>query len=451
MINSPTNQRRLLVIAWIALIIWGAGLATWWNGQNQRIEQPAVVASDNAPAADDVASGDDVPSEPAAAEVAVAPAGDGWWIGNATGAPSSGVDYLALARSFDGAAAQARIDELAAPPFDGRRAGTAGGQAAATAIADAFAEYGLQPAGDVQTDGSRSYFQQFPLDFFVTYTAPPLLEVFGPDGQAAGPYEFRHDYSSYIRNYAGQGEAEGPVVWANYCRHEDFDAIDAVGAVALCRLNGDEDPTRNAIEHGAAGLLLVGDPAAQPIDRIGRYNVPLAPVPLPTFLIDPSVVDDLLAGSGYTFDDLSIQFAGLPLETTAHLSVALEQETGVDGRNVLGILPGSDPAFAGEVVVVGGHYDHLGRDPDGELCTRGRGRRAARLPADRRRGLLGRQRQRLRHRDRCWRSPGRGTKPASGRAAASSSPAGTPRNRASGDRSTTPKIRSCRWTTPSRC
>ncbi|MCB0239447.1 MAG: M20/M25/M40 family metallo-hydrolase, partial [Anaerolineae bacterium] len=88
------------------------------------------------------------------------------------------------------------------------------------------------------------------------------------------------------------------------------------------------------------------------------------------FLIDPAVVDDLLAGSGYTFDDLSIQFAGLPLETTARLSVALEQQEGVSGRNVLGMLPGSDPAFANEVVIVGGHYDHLGSDPDGELCTR---------------------------------------------------------------------------------
>ncbi|MCB9154071.1 MAG: M20/M25/M40 family metallo-hydrolase [Caldilineae bacterium] len=190
-----------------------------------------------------------------------------------------------------------------------------------------------------------------------------------PTARQPGPYEFRHDYSSYIRNYAGQGDAEGPVVWANYCRHEDFDVIDAVGAVALCRQGGGEDPTRNAIEHGAAGLLLIGDPDA-PIDRIGRYNVPLVPVPLPTFLIDPSVVDDLLAGSGYTIDDLSIQFAGLPLETTAHLSVALEQREGVEGRNVLGILPGSDPAFADEVVVVGGHYDHLGSDPAGEFCTR---------------------------------------------------------------------------------
>ncbi|MEZ4768477.1 MAG: M20/M25/M40 family metallo-hydrolase [Caldilineales bacterium] len=330
--------------------------------------QPVVLAPEDAPAGN-APDAVDAAAQPAPAAVEVEDGAQGWWITDAAGQASGSVDYLALARSFDGAAAEARIAELAAAPFAGRRAGTEGGRAAGDAIAAAFAGYGLQPAGDLQPDGSRSYFQQFPLDFFVTYTAPPVLEVFGPDGQAAGPYEFRQDYSSYVRNYAGQGDAEGPVVWANYCRHEDFDVIDAVGAVALCRQGGGEDPTRNAIEHGAAGLLLVGDPDA-PIDRIGRYNVPLVPVPLPAFLIDPSVVDDLLAGSGYTFDDLSIQFAGLPLQTNAHLSVALEQQEGVEGRNVLGILPGSDPAFAGEVVVVGGHYDHLGSDPAGELCTR---------------------------------------------------------------------------------
>jgi hypothetical protein len=43
---------------------------------------------------------------------------------------------------------------------------------------------------------------------------------------------------------------------------------------------------------------------------------------------------------------------------------------GVRGRNVIGVLRGSDPALRQEVVVVGAHYDHLGRggafalDPD---------------------------------------------------------------------------------------
>jgi aminopeptidase YwaD len=33
--------------------------------------------------------------------------------------------------------------------------------------------------------------------------------------------------------------------------------------------------------------------------------------------------------------------------------------------NVLGLLPGSDPDLADEVLVVGAHYDHIGQSPDG--------------------------------------------------------------------------------------
>ena len=36
-------------------------------------------------------------------------------------------------------------------------------------------------------------------------------------------------------------------------------------------------------------------------------------------------------------------------------------------QNVVALLPGSDPALRGQYVVVGAHFDHLGRSPDGAL------------------------------------------------------------------------------------
>lgn len=38
------------------------------------------------------------------------------------------------------------------------------------------------------------------------------------------------------------------------------------------------------------------------------------------------------------------------------------------GKNVVGVLPGSDPALATEIVLVSAHYDHLGRDAKGNIC-----------------------------------------------------------------------------------
>jgi hypothetical protein len=39
--------------------------------------------------------------------------------------------------------------------------------------------------------------------------------------------------------------------------------------------------------------------------------------------------------------------------------------------NVLGLLPGSDPELASEVVILGAHYDHVGDDPDYWHCQDG--------------------------------------------------------------------------------
>jgi hypothetical protein len=40
---------------------------------------------------------------------------------------------------------------------------------------------------------------------------------------------------------------------------------------------------------------------------------------------------------------------------------------GATGRNVVGILPGSDPRLAGQYIVIGAHYDHLGLGGRGSL------------------------------------------------------------------------------------
>ena len=53
--------------------------------------------------------------------------------------------------------------------------------------------------------------------------------------------------------------------------------------------------------------------------------------------------------------------------------VAWEQTKGYEqpfscGTNVIGVLPGSDPNLANEIVIVAAHYDHLGKDKKGIYC-----------------------------------------------------------------------------------
>jgi hypothetical protein len=95
-----------------------------------------------------------------------------------------------------------------------------------------------------------------------------------------------------------------------------------------------------------------------------RGSIGLEPVTIPAYYITDAVAQDLLVGSGYTLDELSQRSTATPLSTTVHMAVTIQEQV-VEAYNVLGILPGSDPQHRDEVVIVGAHLDHLGRDPDG--------------------------------------------------------------------------------------
>lgn len=75
-------------------------------------------------------------------------------------------------------------------------------------------------------------------------------------------------------------------------------------------------------------------------------------------------------GSGRSVSDLSISFVSFPLLTSVQMQVATTgaeacPASSCQGRNVLGVLPGRDPHYADQVIIVGAHYDHLGQAPDG--------------------------------------------------------------------------------------
>ena len=78
-------------------------------------------------------------------------------------------------------------------------------------------------------------------------------------------------------------------------------------------------------------------------------------------------------------DYIAAEFRRLGLEPTGDsgtyfqaipLASALDPHApGGTGRNVLARLPGADPALAGEVVIVGAHYDHLGHGGRFSMAT----------------------------------------------------------------------------------
>lgn len=365
---ARSNPWLVLGAVWLVLAVWGTGLVYWSRGLRQPgFDAPVevvvrVTATPPAEAPDPVQ--DDEPARPGAPLPAIS-------IGRQdTATALTSPDSVALAREFDPERALAHIRTLAGSAFAGRFPATPGGRAAGDYIAEQFRRYGLEPGG---VEGT--YFQPFFVDY-TQLTGVPQLSVTGPGGSSQGGYVLFQDYSPVAHGYTGGGFGEGPVVWADGCRDEDLADLDVVDKVLLCRylptraaaqLSG-----RNALAYGAAGLLFATDPAERPVDFGDIYRAPWVPDTVPALRVYPSVVADLLAGTGHTFESLLAHGEPLSLDARVRLEVPTEGDltcpaAGCEARNVLGVLPGRDPAYAHQVVLLGAHYDHLGQGPDGTI------------------------------------------------------------------------------------
>ena len=148
-------------------------------------------------------------------------------------------------------------------------------------------------------------------------------------------------------------------------------------------------PARSSLLHPFLLLLLLGTPLAAQATAPGAA-APSAPAGLDQLRRDVSwLASDTLAGrlTGSSGADSAAAYvarrfaeAGLqapPDGWFQRFTVAADAPAaahagvgGAAGANVIGILPGRDPVRRNEVVIVGAHYDHLGRggsfalDPD---------------------------------------------------------------------------------------
>ncbi|NLD72608.1 MAG: M20/M25/M40 family metallo-hydrolase, partial [Chloroflexi bacterium] len=278
----------------------------------------------------------------------------------AEGEAAAAGDLEAIARLFDVEEAMAHVEALAAPEYGGRQPGTPGHAAAGEYIAERFREYGLLPAVD------GAYYQAFAVPY-ARVTAAPTLRITAPGGEVGGDLAFRQDYAYAWGGYAGGGRAEGPVYWLSDGLREDYAGMDVVGGIVLCRGRYYEEALRQAVEHGAGGLLLLAEHENQ-ITMLRTYReAPYLPDGLPTLWVNEAAAEALLAGSGYRSADLTILYESVPLETEAAFEVQMEEPGEAPARNVLGLLPGADPEWASQVLVLGAHYDHLGTDGNGDI------------------------------------------------------------------------------------
>lgn len=296
------------------------------------------------------------------------------------------------------ASLRAHVEHLASDSLLGRDTAEPGGRMAAEYIAAAFDRYGLSPLPG--HDGFllpytlyRAGFDPASTFIHVRGAREPMN---GESGVDVRPFAFSDD-----------GDVEAEVVFAGYgitapeLDYDDYTGLDVAGRLVLVLRHepGENDPdspfdgtsstshafftakARNAEAHGAIGMILVTDPlnheADEDLHTGGALSLePRVPAPPDTtgapFLavhVSWTVARALVAGVDRSLEEIQRALDEGTLHASdvslgaARARVAvqrLEVPEAVEALNVAGYLEGTDPGLRGEIVVVGGHHDHLG-------------------------------------------------------------------------------------------
>lgn len=280
------------------------------------------------------------------------------------------------------------VRRLCSADFAGRRAGTPGGEAAAGWVAREFRAAGLLPGG-----AAGSYLSPF------TFVDGAVL---GPGNRlataAAAPVSREWAVEADFRPLAlsASGEVEAEVVFAGYgisapsLGWDDWAGLDVTGKAVLV-VRGGPDGERpespfspffplwakaEAARSRGASALLVAPADGDALVSL-HTDLDFEPGPLPSVSVRRRVAEALFAGSGTTAARSVESMRKLRRPASRPLPKArVRLKTDLKPRrataaNVVGLLPGRDPARNREALVVGAHYDHLGAGGPGSLDRSG--------------------------------------------------------------------------------
>jgi hypothetical protein len=266
-----------------------------------------------------------------------------------------------------------RTTVLAADSMEGRDAGSRGHEHAARHVARWLAAAGLKPLGD---DGS--WYQWVPMEE-VAVTSQ-RLDVGGR------PLRFLYDVTT-LRGPTVPTTLDAALAYRGYCAADSLG--DVRGRLVICHATRrpglpSAEQRRAALQQaGALGMVAIADPGftvepprwpaayARTVTLVGDTTAPATPA---TPALDPRFVTlslraealrTVVAGSGQDADALvAAGSAGRPLPNfdlrdTLHATFSTARRT-LRSPNVVGILPGTDPARANEAIVLTAHLDGYG-------------------------------------------------------------------------------------------
>jgi len=261
----------------------------------------------------------------------------------------------------------ADVERLAAPDTEGRGSATPGNERAARWLADALAAAGLRPGGD-----NGTFFQSFPIASGTRLAADNALALTTPTSQS---FDVEREWTPHGGSV--QAEIAAEVVFAGYglvvpeSGYDDYAGIDARDKIVLVVEGAPPhlasapasrlDKLITARRRGAAAVLITAASLPGPVATA-------TPVGVVSAHVSPAVANRLLGPHGDVVTltarmGATRRPASMATTSRARVRVALEREERRTA-NVIGVLPGTDPALSAEAIVIGAHFDHLGRVGD---------------------------------------------------------------------------------------
>lgn len=280
------------------------------------------------------------------------------------------------------------VEWLAAETREGRMTGSPGAQASAEWLADYFREAGLKSFGE-------NFALPFPFNAGERILPDKTRLEIAPDGQAPIIPKLDQDFRPLA--YSEDGEVTGEVVFAGYglvvpgeggAGYDSYAGLDVKDKVVLVLRYVPEgaEPARRAHLNRYAGLryktMLARERGAKAVLVVTGPNSPNAGEILPltndgtnagsgivAASINGKMADALIAASGKTLKDWQTTLdhesphtdGGFALpKVKVKLACGIEHLKKTD-QDIIAYLPPGPAAPDNEYVLIGAHYDHVGR------------------------------------------------------------------------------------------
>jgi hypothetical protein len=270
------------------------------------------------------------------------------------------------------------VKALASPEMEGRGAGTTGLIRAQHLIEKRYKELHLEPAG------VKGYAQPFSVITGARLKSDNRCTMQTADKKQE--LKIEQDFVPF--SFSASGQVAAPLVFAGYgatadeFHYDDYAGLDVKGKIVVVLryepsgFGGQHGLTQhsqlitkaiNARNHGAKALVIIngklGDGEVDSLTRFGSVSGP-ENVGIVMVQVKNAVADAWLQAAGKSLQDVQGQInsntkpASFDFTDTLHLSLNIDIETmRATVNNVLAWLPGKTD----EYVIIGAHYDHLGR------------------------------------------------------------------------------------------